>query len=84
MGKPKTKILVEKFLGEFKLSDVSRETGILYPQLHRYTKAGANPTLLVLEQIAMGLSKLRGEPISPCDLIDNRKPKAKPGKTRRG
>ncbi len=75
LEKPKTKILVKKYLGEYKLSDVCRVTGILYPQLHRYTKAGANPTLFVLEQIANGLSELRGKKISPSDLIDNKKSK---------
>ena len=82
--KPKTKILVNELLGEFKLSDVSREAGILYPQLHRYTKDGANPTLLVLEQIADGLSKLHGKKISPSDLINDSALKKKRNKTKPG
>ena len=75
--KPKTKIKIVEHLGEFKLSDLARETGLLYPQLHRYNQTGANPTLLVLENIAEGLTKLCGKKFTVLDLLETRKPKKK-------
>ena len=67
--KPKTQLRFEELLGEHSIIDLANEIGVVYTQLYAYKKEGANPTLLVLEQIAKGLTKLKGKKVLIRDLI---------------
>lgn len=67
--KPRTQLRFEELLGEHSIIDLANEIGVVYTQLYAYKKEGANPTLLVLEQIANGLTKLKGKKILIRDLI---------------
>ena len=69
--KPKSKILFDEHLGAETMLALAKKMGITYTQLYPYRKSGVNPTLLALEQLAEGLSKLHGKVISPIDLIDD-------------
>ncbi len=60
---------IEELLGEDSVTDLANQIGVVYTQLYAYKKSGANPTLLALEQIAEGLSKLHGKKIRIRDLI---------------
>lgn len=71
--RPKTQLRFEELLGDFSIIDLANQIGVVYTQLYAYKKSGANPTLLVLEQIAEGLSKLHGKKIRIRDLIDEPK-----------
>ena len=66
---PRTRLLLDELLGEYSLVDLGREMGVVYTQLYAYRKAGANPTLLVLEKMAGALSRLRGKKITIMDLL---------------
>lgn len=74
---PKTKLRFSELLGDLSIVKLAKEIGITYTQLYPYKKAGANPTLLVLEQIAEGLSKLKNEDVEVVDLIDSPKKSSK-------
>ena len=43
---------------------------ITYTKLYPYNKKVANPTLLALEELDNGLTKLRGEPVEITDLLE--------------
>jgi hypothetical protein len=68
--KPKSKILLNELLEDYSVVDLAKVMNVVYTQLYPYKKPGANPTLLILEQLAEGLSRLHGKPISPLDLIE--------------
>lgn len=68
--KPKAQLRLEELLGQYSVIDLANEIGVVYTQLYAYKKTGANPTLLALEQIAKGLSKLHGKKIRIRDLIN--------------
>jgi predicted transcriptional regulator len=74
---PKTKLRFSKLLGDLSIGKLAKEIGVTYTQLYPYKKAGANPTLLVLEQLADGLSKLKNKDISVTDLIESKNKKSK-------
>ncbi|WP_142699378.1 hypothetical protein [Bdellovibrio sp. ZAP7] len=74
---PKTKLQFSELLGDLPIGKLAQEIGVTYTQLYPYKKAGANPTLLVLEQLAEGLSKLRNEKVSVIDLIQPKQEKRK-------
>jgi len=67
--KPKTQLRFQELLGDYSVIDLANAIGVVYTQLYAYKKEGANPTLLALEQIAEGLSKLHGKKIRISDLI---------------
>lgn len=67
---PKTKLRFSELLGDLSIGKLAKAIGVTYTQLYPYKKAGANPTLLVLEQLAEGLSKLKNEDVSVVDLIE--------------
>ena len=73
--KPQTQLRLNELLGDFSVIDLAKEIGVVYTQLYAYKKDGANPTLLALEQIAEGLSKLHGKKIRIRDLLIERKQK---------
>ena len=66
---PRTRLRLDEHLGGFSLVDLGREMGVVYTQLYPYRKPGANPTLLVLEKLVAGLSRLRGRKITVMDLL---------------
>ena len=68
--KPKSKLRFAELLGKHSIVQLAKHMGVTYTQLYSYKKAGANPTLLALEQIADGLSKVTGRKVSVLDLID--------------
>ena len=70
---PKTKLRFKELLAKNSIGKLADAMNVTYTQLYPYKKDGANPTLLVLEQLAMGLSELRGENISVTDLLKVRK-----------
>lgn len=72
---PKTRLLFDELLGNHSISSLAKEMNITYTQLYPYKKVGANPTLLALEKLADGLSKLKGETVSVHDLLENKKKK---------
>lgn len=74
---PKTKLRFSELLGDLPIGKLAKEIGVTYTQLYPYKKAGANPTLLVLEQLAEGLSKLRNEDVTVTDLIEPPKKRKK-------
>lgn len=67
---PKTRLRFAELLGDLRIGDLARKMGVTYTQLYPYKRPGANPTLLALEQIARGLSDLKGTKVSIKDLID--------------
>lgn len=67
---PKTKLRFSELLGDLSIGKLAKEIGVTYTQLYPYKKHGANPTLLVLEQLADGLSKLRNQDVTVIDLIE--------------
>lgn len=72
---PKTKLRFTELLGDLSISELAKEIGVTYTQLYPYKKKGANPTLLALEQLADGLSKLRNESVSVFDLLEGEEAK---------
>lgn len=72
---PKTKLRFDELLEGYSITQLAREMDVTYTQLYPYRKSGANPTLLALENLALGFSKIRGEKISVVDLIDHEEPK---------
>ena len=68
--RPETKLIVEELLDGYCKTDLARIMGITYTQLYKYTGEGANPTLLMLERLASGLSELRNEEISLIGLLN--------------
>jgi len=76
-AKPKTKLKFEELLGDRSIGKLAKVMGVTYTQLYPYKKKGANPTLLALEQLAKGLSKLRNENVSVLDLLDEDKAEKK-------
>ncbi len=68
--KPKSHLKVRELLGERSVSDLADVMGLkFYTQIYPYTRKGANPTLLMLEQLASGLSKLLGRKIKVTEII---------------
>lgn len=74
---PKTKLRFSELLGDLPIGKLADEIGVTYTQLYPYKKAGANPTLLALEKLAEGLSKLKNEPVTIVDLIEKPKKRKK-------
>lgn len=70
---PKTRLRFDELLGNHSIGSLAKEMNITYTQLYPYKKAGANPTLLALEKLADGLSKLKGETVSVHDLLESKK-----------
>lgn len=75
LKKPRAQLKLDELLGGYSLIDLANQIGVVYTQLYAYKKSGANPTLLVLEQITDGLSKLHGKKIRIRDLIVESKTK---------
>lgn len=67
---PKTKLNLSKLLKGHKKTELALLIGVPYTQLYKYLEDGANPTLLMLERLAEGLSKLRNEKITLNELLD--------------
>ena len=67
--KPVTRLRLDKLLGDHSVIELSKEMGVIYTQIYPYRRIGANPTLLILEKMAKGLSKLNGRKISISELI---------------
>lgn len=74
---PKTKLRFSELLGDLSIVQLADEIGVTYTQLYPYKKDGANPTLLALEQLAAGLSRLKNEHVTIVDLIQKPKRKLK-------
>jgi hypothetical protein len=74
---PKTKLRFSELLGDLPIGKLAEEIGVTYTQLYPYKRVGANPTLLVLEQLADGLSKLKNENVSVSDLLQQPKKRRK-------
>jgi transcriptional regulator with XRE-family HTH domain len=70
--RPKTKLRFGELVSGLSMQALAKSLGVTYTQLYRYKKPGANPTLLVLEELASGLSELRGESLSVVDLLEQR------------
>lgn len=66
---PRTNLKFKELLDGYSISELANYMGVTYTQLYPYKKRGANPTLLVLEQLAVGLSELRKEQITVADLL---------------
>ncbi len=66
---PKTKLRFKELLGKLSIVELASKMGVTYTQLYYYKKKGANPTLLVLEDLAAALSEMRNEQISVMDLL---------------
>ncbi|MGE4131415.1 MAG: hypothetical protein AB7F86_07235 [Bdellovibrionales bacterium] len=75
--KPRTKLLFNELLGEQSIIQLANKMGVVYTSLYYYKEDGANPTLLGLEDLAKGLSKLTNKPVSILDLIKLPDEKAK-------
>ena len=71
--RPKTKLKFKELLGEQSIVQLAKKMNITYTQLYPYKKHGANPTLLALEDLAEGLSKLLGKEIKIADLISSKR-----------
>lgn len=74
---PKTRLRFDELLEGHSITALAREMNVSYTQLYPYKKSGANPTLLALENLAKGLSKIRGEYLTVTDLIEEPKPRPK-------
>lgn len=72
---PKTRLRFDELLEGHSIGSLAKEMNITYTQLYPYKRAGANPTLLALEKLADGLSKLKGKEISVYDLLEIKKKK---------
>lgn len=75
--KPKTKLRFNELLGDHSIVQLAQKMNVTYTQLYPYKKIGANPTLLALEELAIGLSALLGRKILIEDLIDSGRGKQK-------
>lgn len=66
----KTKLRLKEYLADHKITVLATHMDMTYTQLYKYFKDDANPTLLMLDRLADGLSKLRGEEIHLIDLLE--------------
>ncbi len=67
---PSTKLKLNKYLEGYKITELGNIMNIPYTQLYKYKSAGANPTLLMIERLAIGLSRLRGKKVTVYDLLE--------------
>jgi hypothetical protein len=68
--KPRTKLRVQELLGDRSAVDLADAMGLkFYTQVYKYTKDEANPTLLMMEQLADGFSKILRKRVKVGDLI---------------
>ncbi len=66
---PKTKIRFKALMKGHKMQALAAQMGVTYTQLYYYRNAGANPTLLALEDLAAALTKLKKRRVTIFDII---------------
>lgn len=72
-NKPKTKLRIKKLIKGQKITELAKAMGIPYTQVYKYLEDDVNPTLLILERFAEGLSKIHGKKIGLIDLLEIKK-----------
>jgi hypothetical protein len=69
--RPLTKLKVDQLLGERSKHELATAMGLkFYNQIYQYLGGEANPTLLMLEKLARGLTKVCGKRVSIAQILD--------------
>lgn len=67
--KPRTRLRFNELMAGYTMRELAVKVGMEYTRLYPYTREGANPTLLILERLAVGISELTGKKVTARDLI---------------
>lgn len=67
----RTKLKLQEHLEGYKITELARHMdNMTYTQLYKYLSDNSNPTLLMLDRLARGLTKLKGEEVTIVDLLE--------------
>lgn len=66
----KTKLILQDHLDGHKITELAKHMDVTYTQLYQYLKDDANPTLSMLDRLAKGLSKMKGQKVNVIELLE--------------